>query len=210
MVHFVLRRKAGFKMKNNWSWITLGILALSAIFCGQTPTQRQTDATEPPPPTATSVPTPLPPVSTPEDLPDDSNLRELVLYANTLNPLLIQAGEVVQRDGEILKEAEGGNDAALCDGRLEGDNLTMKTIVDTIRTLTPPSDATAIHNLLLESGDAWIEMLDNVELFCDTGNQLYKIPAVLKFWEAAAKLQDAGNRFWLLILAEGVEDWVQR
>ena len=24
------------------------------------------------------------------------------------------------------------------------------------------------------------------------------------------KLQDAGNRFWLLLVAQGVEDWVQR
>jgi hypothetical protein len=133
-----------------------------------------------------------------------------VVYANALNPLLVQAGEVIERDGKILEEAEGGNDAALCDGRLVQDNQTMKAIVDTIRTMSPPTDAAAIHRLLLESGDAWTEMLDNVELFCDTGNQLYKIPAVLKFWEAAAKLQDAGNRFWLLILAEGVEDWVRR
>lgn len=86
----------------------------------------------------------------------------------------------------------------------------MKGIVDSVRSMSPPADADAIHQLLLESGDAWTEMLDNVELFCDTNNQLYKIPAVLKFWEAAAKLQDAGNRFWLLILAEGIEDWVRR
>ena len=25
-----------------------------------------------------------------------------------------------------------------------------------------------------------------------------------------ATLQDAGNRFWLLLVAQGVEDWVQR
>ena len=197
-------------MSNNRSRLALGVLVLSAIFCGQTVEQPQPEATKLPPPTATSVPTPLPPASIPENLPEDSDLQELVLYANALNPLLIQAGEVVERDGEILKEAEGGNDAALCDGRLVQDNLTMKTVLDAIRAQSPPADAAVIHNLLLESGSAWTEMLDNVELFCDTGNQFYKIPAVLKFWEAAAKLQDAGNRFWLLILAEGVEDWVQR
>jgi hypothetical protein len=195
-------------MRRFWIPLTFAVLALSAIFCGQAAPQPQT--TEPPPPTATFVPTPLPPASTPENLPEDSDLQELVLYANALNPLLTQAGEVIERDGKILEEAEDGNDAALCDGRLEQDNQTMKVIVDSIRTMSPPSDAAAIHRLLLESGDAWTEMLDNVELFCDTGNQLYKIPAVLKFWEAAAKLQDAGNRFWLLILAEGVEDWVRR
>ena len=197
-------------MNSSRTLIALGVLALSAIFCGQAAQQEQPEATSPPPPTATSVPTPLPPASVPENLPEDSDLQALVLYANALNPLLIQAGEVIERDGEILKEAEDGNDAALCDGRLVQDNQTMKIIVDSIRVQSPPTDAAAIHNLLLESGAAWTEMLDNVELFCDTGNQLYKIPAVLKFWEAAAKLQDAGNRFWLLILAEGVEDWVQR
>ena len=28
--------------------------------------------------------------------------------------------------------------------------------------------------------------------------------------EAALLLQDAGNRFWALVMAEGVEDWVRR
>ena len=86
----------------------------------------------------------------------------------------------------------------------------MKKIIIDVRVIQPPQDAIVIHDLVLQSGDAWIEALNNVEEFCTTGNQLYKIPAVLKFWEAAATLQDAGNRFWILILATGAEDWVQR
>jgi hypothetical protein len=86
----------------------------------------------------------------------------------------------------------------------------MVEVLRRARGVAPPADAAAIHDLVLRSGDAWTEALDNVEQFCQTGNQLYKIPAVLKFWEAATTLQDAANRFWLLLLAEGVEDWVQR
>jgi len=51
-----------------------------------------------------------------------------------------------------------------------------------------------------------LRVLDSVEQSCDTGNHLFKIPAVLKFWEAAATLQDAGSRFWLPPVAQRVED----
>jgi hypothetical protein len=134
----------------------------------------------------------------------------VVDYANAMKPLLDQATVLVQRDGEILKASEDGNDAVLCDGRLAADHGAMSSIVGQVRGIQPPGDAQAIHDLVLQSGDAWTEALDNVGQFCSTGNQLFKIPAVLKFWEAAATFQDAANRFWLLVLAEGVEDWVQR
>jgi hypothetical protein len=149
-------------------------------------------------------------VGQPSALPDDSELRELIRYANELYPLLVQAGVLLQRDGQILKDSEDGNDDILCDGRLVTDNATMKNIVANVRFIEPPEEAKAIHDLVLRSGEAWTEALDNIERFCDTGNQFYKIPAVLKFWEAAAALQDAGNRFWLLIMAKGIEDWVSR
>jgi hypothetical protein len=150
------------------------------------------------------------PENTPEDLPESSELRALVEYANALNPWLTQAGQILENDAEILKEAEDGNDTVLCDGRLESDNQSMKFIVGEIALLTPPPEADVIHTLLIGSGEAWTEALDNVKQFCDTGNQLFKIPAVLKYWEAATKLQDAWNRFWALIVAKGLEDWVQR
>lgn len=127
-----------------------------------------------------------------------------------MQPLLEEAGELVQRDGEILEASEGGNDAVLCDGRLAADHASMNDVLHRVRAIAPPADAAVIHDLVLRSGDAWTEALNNIEQFCSTGNQLYKLPAVLKFWEAAATLQDAANRFWLLLLAEGVEDWVQR
>jgi hypothetical protein len=127
-----------------------------------------------------------------------------------MQPVIVDAGAILQRDGDILKEAEGGNDAVLCDGRLEADNYMMKGIIGQARIITPPSDAHKIHDLVLQSGDAWTAALDNVDQFCETGIAFYKVPAALKFWEAALSLQDAGNRFWALVIAEGVQDWVQR
>jgi hypothetical protein len=50
------------------------------------------------------------------------------------------------------------------------------------------------------------EALDKVALFCHTANELCKIPAVLKFWDAAATLQDAADRLWVLLVAKEVED----
>jgi hypothetical protein len=178
----------------------------------QAPAASQATATQPPPPppTATAVPTPPPPPAPPSGPPPDSDLQAVVDYANAMKPLLDQATVLVQRDGEILKASEDGNDAVLCDGRLAADHGAMSGIVGQVRGIQPPGDAQAIHDLVLQSGDAWTEALDNVGQFCSTGNQLFKIPAVLKFWEAAATFQDAANRFWLLVLAEGVEDWVQR
>jgi hypothetical protein len=186
-------------------------LVLSVIACGGG--RGQSSNTEEPtllPPTATSVPTPPPPQSAPAELPSDSDLRALIAYANLMQPILTQAGTVLERDGQILKEAEGGNDAVLCDGRLETDNTTMKNLVSQLLAIQAPSDAQAIHDLVIQSGTAWTEALDEVETFCQTGNPLYKVTAAVKLWEAGVALQDAGNRFWLLLMSEGVEDWVQR
>ena len=196
--------------KKIWLWLWVGSILFSSLFCG---TNKQTPTETPlpePPPTVTPFMIPPAPEILPENLPESSELRALVEYANALNPWLTQAGLILEQDAEILEQAEGGNDAVLCDGRLERDNLAMKAIVDQISYLTPPTEAVVIHDLLLESGQAWTEALDNVEQFCETGNQLYKIPAILKYWEAAAKLQDAWNRFWVLMVAKGLEDWVQR
>ena len=190
--------------------IFMATLILVGIACAGGVPQPAPSGDTPVPAVPTSYPTPPPPSDPPSALPEDSELRELINYANELNPLLVEAGTLLQRDGEILKESEGGNDAVLCDGRLAADNATMKGIVNNVRSINPPVDAEAIHDLVLQSGDAWTEALDNIKRFCDTGNQFYKIPAVLKFWEAAATLQDAGNRFWLLIMSQGIEDWVRR
>ena len=195
------------RIKNRFLALSFAALVFANLFCGA---PQPDEAETQPLPTSTAVPTPAPPVSTPEGLPGDSELRALVIYANELQPLLVHAGSILERDGKILEATEGGNDEVLCDGQLEKDNEAMTRLLGDIRLLEPPADAAVIHNLLLGSGVSWTEALDNVALFCETGNQLHKIPAVLKFWEAAAKLQDAGNRFWLLILANGVEDWVQR
>jgi hypothetical protein len=146
----------------------------------------------------------------PQAPPKDGDLAAIVVYANSMQPLFVDAGAISERDGEILKASEDGNDAVLCDGRLAADNVSMQKIIHEVRVIQPPQDANVVHNLVLQSGDAWIEALDNVEEFSDTGKQMYKIPAALKFWEAGATLQDAGNRFWILILATGAEDWVQR
>jgi hypothetical protein len=181
----------------------------------EAPTRAPTQPPTPTPlptlaPTATSFPTPRPPKASPEAAPAGNDLKALVNYANAMQPLLEEAGTLLERDGKILEASEGGNDAVLCDGRLAADAVTMAGVLRRARAIHPPASAGRIHEMVLRSGDAWTEALDNVEQFCDTGNQLFKIPAVLKFWEAAATLQDAGNRFWLLLVAQGVEDWVQR
>ncbi len=198
--------------------ICLGALLFSSLACGGSVPSAQSgdggiEGTQPqsaPQPTVTPFPTPPPPAIVPPAPPEDGSLAAIVRYANLMQPLLADAGAILERDGEILKASEEGNDAVLCDGRLAADNESMKKIIIDVRVIQPPQDAIVIHDLVLQSGDAWIEALNNVEEFCTTGNQLYKIPAILKFWEAAATLQDAGNRFWILILATGAEDWVQR
>ncbi|MDF1500525.1 MAG: hypothetical protein P1P76_08655 [Anaerolineales bacterium] len=160
-------------------------------------------------PTATLVAIPTAPESLPQNLPDDDDLRALIVYANTMSPLITASGEILQRDGEILKQSEE-NDQVLCDGRLASDNEILTVYIEQVRSIRAPSDARAIHNLVVESGEAWTEAMAKINEFCATGNALHKIPAALRFWDAAAKLQDAGNRFWLLMMSEGIEAWVQR
>lgn len=185
-------------------------LVLLALACGRGTVPPTAPPTPAPPPTPSPYPTPPPPANPPSALPSDSGLRALIEYANAMQPVIVQAGEVLQRDAVILQQAEDGNDEVLCDGRLEADNAAMKAALERARAVEPPADAAAIHDLVVRSGDAWTEALDNVERFCTTGNAIYKVPAGLKFWEAALLLQDAGNRFWALVVAQGVEDWVQR
>ena len=135
--------------------------------------------------------------------------QNLVSYANQLQPILEEILEIAQRDGQILEDSED-NDSVLCDGRLSADNLAMQAHLIQIDGLTPPSNGAQIHELMVRSGDSWGEAMENVELFCDTGNGLYKIPAALKFWESAALFQEAANRFWLLLISEGLEAYVNR
>jgi len=217
-------------------WIALVVLALMVVCCvgvviggalaggdrGGNPPAMPAQQLSPtvPPLVPSTLPSPLatvtafvpppPPATPPAAPPAGNDLQALVAYANAIQPLLVEAGELVERDGDILKDAEERNDAVLCDGRLAADNVDMEDVLRLVREITPPPDAAVIHDLVLRSGDAWTEALDNIELFCETGNELYKIPAVLKFYEAGATLQDAANRFWLLLVAKGVEDWVQR
>ena len=195
-------------------WIGLSALALTSLSCIGTTILSEFGkgvSTEMPGArsTATAVSIPPLPINSPAP-PSDSGLLALIGYASTMQPLLGDVGTILKRDGEILKASEGGNDAVLCAGRLETDNEAMEEVLNQVSVISPPADTTVIHDLVLRSGDAWNEALDYIEQFCDTGNQLYKVPAILKFWEAAASIQDAGNRFWLLILSKGVEDWVQR
>jgi len=195
--------------KHTLLMVTVSLLAAGIACAGNQRRATPSDPT-PLPPTATWVPTPPPPVRDPGALPTDTSLRELITYANLMQPILSTAGSILERDGQILKAAEDGNDAVLCDGRLASDNINMKDLVAQVRVITAPAKAQTIHELVIQSGMAWTEALDEVERFCDTNNPLYKVTAAVKFWEAGVALQDAGNRFWLLLMAEGVEDWVQR
>lgn len=182
----------------------------STLACGGGPSLRSSQPPGPEmAPTATSVPIPTAPGSPPASLPEDDDLQALITYANAMSPLITASGEILQRDGEILKQSEE-NDQVLCDGRLASDNEILTVYIEQVRSIRAPSDALAIHNLVIESGEAWTEAMAKINEFCATGNALHKIPAALRFWEAAAKLQDAGNRFWLLMMSEGIEAWVQR
>jgi hypothetical protein len=185
--------------------LAITTLFVSVLGCGRAAPTATPLGTQP-------TPTPFVPPGvgdpTPSGLPDDTDLVDLINFAVAISPMLQHAGEIVARDGEILKESEGGNDAALCDGRLAADNLEMQGLMGEIAVLQPPPGTGDIHLLLLESSTSYSEALDNVALFCSTGNAMYKISALLSFWEAALKLQDSVNRFWQLLVSEGVEMWV--
>jgi hypothetical protein len=163
-----------------------------------------------PPPTP--LPTPrwtLPPRPSPSPVSDD--LQALADYLIALQPSLDQALAIARQDTEIVQASDRAqDDALLCDGRLEADAGQIAAVVAQMQALSAPSDAADIHRLLLESGTAWADALGQIDQFCRTGNQLYKVPAVLKFWEAALKFQEASDRFWALVVAKGLDEWVQR
>jgi hypothetical protein len=164
--------------------ICLGALLLGSLACGRSVRSPQAEdggleGDQPqyaPQPTVTAFPTPPPLKFMPQAPPKDGDLAAIVHYANSMQPLFVDAGAILERDG-----------------------VSMQKIINEVRAIQPPQDASVVHDLVLKSGDAWIEALDNVEEFCKTGKQLYKIPAALKFWEAGATLQDAGNRFWIFL-----------
>jgi len=187
------------------------MLAAAVLACGRgTNSPRGNTDSVSPQATYTSVPTPLPLVSTPDALPASSELQALIFYANAMQPLLNDAGILLERDGAILEASQDGNDEVLCDGRLAADNGVMKGIVSNFSAIQAPSSAERIHELVLKSGDSWTDALDDVENFCGSGNALYKVSAAAKFWQAALTFQDAGNRFWLLVMSQGIDAWVQR
>jgi hypothetical protein len=172
-----------------------------------------------PPPTPSPVPmwTPAPQPSAPAPPsatsapPASGDLAALIEYLLALQPSLEQALTIAQQDGEIVQASdEAKDDSLLCDGRLSSHAGDMAAVVAEIQALSPPAEAAEIHRLLLESGTAWAEALGQIDQFCRTGQQIYKLPALLKFGEAIIKFQDAYNRFWALIVAQGLEEWVQR
>ncbi|MFQ6057679.1 MAG: hypothetical protein ACE5MB_02210 [Anaerolineae bacterium] len=198
-------------------WLLVGLAALGLLACRATP-QAPVAATPPlatPTPwvivvTPTSVATPTPHIVVATLTPPagSSDLQALIAYANQMKPILNEAKVIVERDGEIVKASEGGNEAVLCDGRLAEDAVRMGALVGRMEGIRPPYDAVSIHRLIRESGTAWVEALDNIGRFCRTGNKLYGVPAVLKFWEAGAKFQDAAQRFQWLLVAKGIEELV--
>jgi hypothetical protein len=185
--------------------LAVAAVVITVISCGPTGRTPTPGTQNEPTPTAFTVPDSGP---TPSNLPEDPDLLDLINYSIAIAPLLQRVGEIVARDGEILKESEGGNDAALCDGRLAEDNLEMQGVMGEIAAMLPPAGMGDIHLLLLESSTSYSEALDNVALFCSTNNNMYKLGALLKFWEAAVQFQTAANQFWQLLVSEGVETWV--
>lgn len=185
--------------------LAVAAVVITVISCGPAATTPTPGSQTEPTPTTFTVPDSGP---TPSNLPDDPDLLDLINYSIAIAPLLRRVGEIVARDGDILKESEGGNDAALCDGRLAADNLEMQGVMGEIAAILPPAGMGDIHLLLLESSTSYSEALDNVALFCSTSNNMYKLGALLKFWEAAVQFQTAANQFWQLLVSEGVEAWV--
>jgi hypothetical protein len=188
------------------------VLAGAVLACGRSGNSQSAGSGEAgsPPATYTSVPTALPLAGTQPQLPASGELRALITYANSMAPLMADAGILLERDGAILEASQDGNDDVLCDGRLAADNGVMKGIVASVQTIQPPQKAVRIHELVSESGDSWTEALDELENFCSTGNALYKVSAAARFWQAALTFQDAGNRFWMLVMSQGIDAWVQR
>jgi hypothetical protein len=165
-----------------------------------------------PPPTPTPAPIwTLPPRPSAPPPPSSGDVAALADYLVALQPMLEEGLAIAERDAVIVEESDRTkNDALLCDGRLVADAMGMEAVVARIRALAPAADASEVHRLLLESGTAWADALAQIGEFCRTGNQLYKVPAILRFWEAALKFQDAANRFWALVAAKGLEAWIDR
>jgi hypothetical protein len=183
-----------------------GVCVLSVLACGRS-TARQPAAPSPMPIQAATRPAEAGEGGWSSS---ETDLGLLMAYAEDIQPMLTEAGAILERDGEILKAVEAGDEAALCDGRLKADNMAMALIVERVQAVHPPPEAVEIHRLMVQAGRAWTQALDSVEDYCRTGNALHKIPAIAKSWEAAAALRDASDRFWALLLASGLEVWAQR
>ena len=91
--------------------ICLGALLFSSLACGGSVPSAQygdggIEGTQPqsaPQPTVTPFPTPPPPAIVPPAPPEDGSLAAIVRYANLMQPLLADAGAILERDGEILQ-----------------------------------------------------------------------------------------------------------
>ncbi len=132
--------------------ICLGALLLGSLACAGSVRSSQAEEggieeTQPqsaPQPTVTAFPTPPPLKFMPQAPPKDGDLAAIVHYANSMQPLFVDAGAILERDGEILKASEDGNDAVLCDGRLAADNVSMQEIINEVRAIQPPQDRQAV------------------------------------------------------------------
>jgi hypothetical protein len=126
-----------------------------------------------------------------------------------MKPILDEADVIVKRDTEILEASENDNDAVLCDGRLAADIARMRSLVSQARGISPPPEAATIHRLVVESGESWSKALEHVDAFCRTKNGLHKVGAAVEFGKAALQFRDAATRFYWLVVAKGIEEWVQ-
>ncbi|MEE9512781.1 MAG: hypothetical protein V3V46_01790 [Anaerolineales bacterium] len=85
----------------------LGTLLLSSLACGGSvrssqPEDGGIEETQPqsaPQPTVTAIPTPPPSEFMPQAPPEEGDLAAIVRYANSMQPLLADAGAILERDG---------------------------------------------------------------------------------------------------------------
>jgi hypothetical protein len=165
--------------------------------------------------TATPAPTVIVPTLPAEPAPV-SDLDAFVAYAETVKPIIEAGLEAAERDGAIVESAEDDETAMCGDGltahpTLAADAALMDDLVRQLDAISPPAEvAAAVHTPLRESVRLWGDALDSINQSCQTDNQLerglLRGGAVLQYWGSALNFRQATENFWLLLIANGLEE----
>lgn len=170
------------------------------------------------PASAESTPPPPTAVMLVEPVEGSSDLQALVVYAETIKPILDEGLAAAERDGQIL-EASENNPEQLCGGEnmphptLAADAALMDELKMRLDGIVPPPEAaTAVHRPLVDSLRLWGEALDNINLSCQTDQPVrqgvLRLGAVLQVGGSMLNFHIAGDNFWRLVLVNGIEEIV--